>query len=130
MEIRAYAGPMDLERAQAFRKIWKTPPRVPRTVNRNSNGRARTESPNCHSFRLLDVEKGLERVGRWGIRMNFHFFLCLFPVVVNIKIITFWVMAPCHVQGPDGYRSWGLFSIPIGCPACITHHIPNWLNST
>jgi len=75
MEIRAYAGPMDLERAQTFRKIWKTPPRLLRTVNRNSNGKARTGSPNCHSFRLLDVEKGLERVGRWGIGMNSHFFV-------------------------------------------------------
>ena len=75
MEIRAYAGPMDLERAQAFRRRWKTPPRMPRTVKRNANRQAETGSPNCYSFRLLDVEKGLERVGRWGIKMNSHFFL-------------------------------------------------------
>ena len=77
MEIRAYAGPMDLKRAQDFRRRWKTPPRVPRTVNRISNGQAETGSPNYHSFRLLDVEKGLERVGRWDIRMNFPFFSML-----------------------------------------------------
>ena len=81
MEIRAYAGPMDLERAQTFRRKWKTPPRMSRIANHSTNFHTEAGSPNCHAFRLLDVEKGLERVGRWGVS------LCLrFKVFVGFKI--------------------------------------------
>lgn len=66
MEIWAYAGPMDREKAVVFWKKWKTPPRMPRTPNHASK-QAYVGSPRCHTFRLVDVEKGLERSGRWEL---------------------------------------------------------------
>ncbi|XP_063237781.1 ankyrin repeat and LEM domain-containing protein 2 homolog isoform X2 [Bacillus rossius redtenbacheri] len=54
VEIKAYAGPMDRDQAAVFRKKWKTPPRSDRCSG----------SPVPLNYRLLDSEKGLERVGR------------------------------------------------------------------
>jgi hypothetical protein len=68
MEIWAYAGPMDREKAVVFQKKWKTPPRMRRTPNNTTSRQAYVGSPRCHAFRLLDVEKGLERAGRWELR--------------------------------------------------------------
>jgi hypothetical protein len=65
MEIWAYAGPMDREKAVVFQKKWKTPPQIARTPNHNTSKQAYIVSPRCYEFRLRDVEKGLERVGRW-----------------------------------------------------------------
>ncbi|CAK1542713.1 unnamed protein product [Leptosia nina] len=48
LEIRAFAGPMEAEDAESFRRKWKTPPRSLKPAN----------------FRLKDISKGLESVGR------------------------------------------------------------------
>jgi hypothetical protein len=68
VEIWAYAGPMDQERAVALWKKWKTPPRMPQTATQNASKEVYVGSPRCYAFRLMDVEKGLERAGRWGLR--------------------------------------------------------------
>ncbi|VVC88891.1 unnamed protein product [Leptidea sinapis] len=47
-EIRAFAGPMEERDAESFRRLWRTPPRSLRPP----------------TFRLKEITKGLETVGR------------------------------------------------------------------
>lgn len=78
MEIRAFAGPMKKNEAHTFRKKWKTPPRsLTNSINKSHLAEAR--------FRLQDVEKGLEKVGRCvDINMSYFYFIFSFS---NFQLI-------------------------------------------
>jgi hypothetical protein len=53
MDVTAYAGPMEYEQAQIFRRRWKTPPRVKTSLT-------------LSYARLNDLDRGLEREGRYA----------------------------------------------------------------
>lgn len=53
LEIHAYAGPMEKQEAEAFRKVWKKPAR---TLKNNIDPLV--------TMRFRDMDKGLERLGK------------------------------------------------------------------
>lgn len=50
MEIKAYAGPMDKEQAQTFRRRWKTPPRLIPSPQTNSGNLNLSFSPKSSQY--------------------------------------------------------------------------------
>lgn len=62
LEIQAYAGPMNKEGAERFRKVWKTPPR---SLNFNTPTKNMNHSlDSVASLKYKDPLKGLELVGK------------------------------------------------------------------
>ncbi|KAK9891566.1 hypothetical protein WA026_015526 [Henosepilachna vigintioctopunctata] len=62
LEIQAYAGPMNKEGAEHFRKVWKTPPR---SLNITTPTKKLNESlDSVASLKYKDHLKGLEIVGK------------------------------------------------------------------
>lgn len=59
IEIHAYAGPMEKDEAEEFRKVWK---RAPRTLKFSSPSNA--SNHDISNLRFRDMDKGLERLGK------------------------------------------------------------------
>lgn len=58
---------MTKSRALEFRKKWKTPPRLRMTPIKKTEDDFTDSPSNNLALRLQDVEKGLERIGRYII---------------------------------------------------------------
>ncbi|XP_044747761.1 ankyrin repeat and LEM domain-containing protein 2 homolog isoform X2 [Coccinella septempunctata] len=62
LEIQAYAGPMNKEGAERFRKVWKTPPRSLKFNTPTKNLNSSIDS--VASLKYKDPMKGLEILGK------------------------------------------------------------------